>query len=332
MENNFYIDDHLYPWMKTNFNRLLLRAHNNKLPNAFLIEGRRGLGKIALARQFAKKLLCADSALAGPACNTCNHCHWFNATTHPDFTQVNPAEKSHVIKVDQIRYLNGRIALKSHGEKYKIVIIAPAESMNINAANSLLKSLEEPPGDTLFLLVSHDAGLLPITVRSRCQRFIVHSPNKSDSIAWLQSQSVADPERYLAMANDSPVTALDFSTRNMLDLYKSIIKDLEFIFEQQGSVISVAEKWHGYDLEPVLSWMGQWIRESIKARLLGTKSQQNTPLFNIKMDLPLMFRAYTQTIQAGHLLKTAANKQMILESLLFTWNGQLQENNGLGTR
>ena len=64
MENDFYFDDHPYPWMQENFNRLLLRAHNDKLPNAFLIEGRKGLGKIALARQFAKKLLCADSALA----------------------------------------------------------------------------------------------------------------------------------------------------------------------------------------------------------------------------------------------------------------------------
>ena len=162
----------ILPWHTVEFERIL--AETTSLPHAILIQGRHGIGKAAFAHTLAQALLCESPEPSGAACGRCAACHWLDAGTHPDYRQIEPesfaeadAEEqggdkkkaSLQIVIDQIRVLPEFIGISSHRGGPKVVLIHPAEALNINAANALLKSLEEPPARTYFcLLYTSDAA------------------------------------------------------------------------------------------------------------------------------------------------------------------------------
>ena len=145
----------------------LLRGYciSGKIPHALLLAGVAGLGKTALAREFFKAMNCAVST--GDACGTCASCLKTISDTHPDLVVVNP--EARWIKVDDIREVLADIGLKPFEARVKCILIEPAESLNMESANALLKTLEEPPDHTVIILVSHRPKLLLPTVVSRCQ-------------------------------------------------------------------------------------------------------------------------------------------------------------------
>jgi len=219
----------LYPWQGMLWEQL--RGTRERMPHALLIHGPQGVGKLALAERFGQSLLCESVQARGAPCGQCDSCRWIDAGSHPDFRRVEPealarspsnaedpdepaaapargAKPSNEIKVDQIRALDGFLNLKSHRGGHRVALIHPAEAMNPNAANALLKGLEEPPGSALFILVSHRPARLLATVRSRCVSVPVQIPDTGASLAWLESQGVADPSPWLAFAGGSPLIAL----------------------------------------------------------------------------------------------------------------------------
>ncbi len=217
----------MYPWTEGAWQQLLARSEN--LPQALLIHGPRGVGKLDLARRFAQSILCEQTGPGRP-CGKCDGCRWFLAGQHPDFRQVEPeylapqqesdedvpapsktAKPSHEIKIDQVRGLAGFLNIGSHRGKRRLAIFHPAETMNQNAANSLLKSLEDPASGACFILVSdNQRGLLP-TVRSRCISLPVPIPESGAALAWLRQENVADAADWLAFAGGAPLLAKDYS-------------------------------------------------------------------------------------------------------------------------
>lgn len=194
-----------------------LQSRRERLPHALLLIGQKGLGKFALAREFAASLLCESRSIDGTACGHCLACNWFAQGNHPDFRLLQPEalaaaseveegkkKPSQQITIDQIRSLDEFLGVGSHRGGLSIVLINPAEAMNRNAANSILKILEEPPPNILFLLVSGEpSGLLP-TIRSRCQTLAVATPPQQVSVAALKASGIADAERWLALSGGSP--------------------------------------------------------------------------------------------------------------------------------
>ncbi|MCX7891806.1 MAG: DNA polymerase III subunit delta' [Burkholderiales bacterium] len=215
------------PWLEPPWRRLA--AWGRTPPHALLVRGRPGLGKTALARAYAKWLLCESSARADTACGECEACQWFEQGNHPDFRQVEPeflatdaggegeAEEtkgrgnkpSRQIKIDQVRALQDFLAVGTHRAGLRVAIVRPAEAMNQATANALLKSLEEPPPATVFLLVSSQPARLLPTILSRCQAITVAVPQRAQALAWLESQGLRDPEAALAFAGDAPLEALE---------------------------------------------------------------------------------------------------------------------------
>ena len=128
----------------------------------------------------------------------------------PKMERKNPRGKkpSREISVDQIRDLSSFANLSAHCGGYRIVVIHPAEAMNSNAANSLLKTLEEPTDKLLFLLVTHKPQQLLPTILSRCLSFAVHTPTREVGVAWLAEQGVKNPEHALAQTGFAPLQAL----------------------------------------------------------------------------------------------------------------------------
>ena len=208
----------LYPWFKDPW---IAIHRNQKLPHALLFKGREGIGKRAFALIFAKAYLCQKPLANHLACETCPSCEWF-PLAHPDFRYISPIEneedelsvkrkavRKKNIVIDQIRELSTYCELTTHQEKGKrLVLIEPADQLNENASNALLKILEEPPEDTLFILVSSHAQKLIATIRSRCQLLELRGPTHDEALLFLKEQHIEDAENLLAFTGGSPLSAI----------------------------------------------------------------------------------------------------------------------------
>lgn len=138
-----------------------------RLSHAYVFSGIPGMGKTAFAEQLARWLLCKTQN-PNESCD-CRTCKQFSAGSHPDFLYIAPAEKNHSIKIEQVRTLSEQLSRSSHHGGYRVVLIAPADAMPLNAANALLKTLEEPPEKVIFFLIDNQKHALPSTILSRCQ-------------------------------------------------------------------------------------------------------------------------------------------------------------------
>lgn len=213
-----------------------LLAQRQRLPHALLLAGPRGVGKLALAEAFAASLLCEAPRPEGRACGACPACIWFGQGNHPDFRILQPealAEEdageeggrkekaSRQVTIDQVRALDDFLVVGTHRAGLRIVVVNPADAMNRSTANALLKTLEEPPPSTLFLLTTHQPAQLLPTIRSRCQAVAVDIPDTGISLKALAADGLADAERWLALAGGSPGVALELAaagTGGWLDL------------------------------------------------------------------------------------------------------------------
>jgi len=220
-----------YYWINSQWEQLT--GDLGKLPHALLIHGPRGIGKNALAIRFANLLLC-ESPMSSSPCGRCEGCRWFRDGNHPDFRLVQPesmaedpeveeggqgeerpgkkAKPSNEIKVGQIRGLADFLYVGSHRGARRVALIHPAEAMNLNAANALLKGLEEPPTNAVFILVSHAPSRLLPTVRSRCVQLAAPLPDEAGALKWLAANGIAKPDRWLAFAGGAPLLALELAT------------------------------------------------------------------------------------------------------------------------
>jgi DNA polymerase-3 subunit delta' len=214
-----------------------IRDARERLPHALLVHGPRGIGKLALAERMAQLLLCEHADPAARPCERCDACRWYLAGNHPDFRRVepealarNPPEAeageegseaparrakapSIVIQIEQVRALADFLNLRSHRGALRIALVHPAEDLYPNAANALLKSLEEPPAGAIFILVSHRAARLLPTVRSRCVAVPVAIPPRDVALKWLGAQGVQNAERWLAFAGGAPLQALEYAAQ-----------------------------------------------------------------------------------------------------------------------
>ncbi len=208
-----------------------LLARRARLPHALLLSGQRGIGKFALARQFAESLLCEQPGAAQEACGHCAACGWLRQGNHPDFRLLQPEalageaagsepdasgskkKPSQQITIDQIRDLDEFLHVGTHRQGARIVLIHPAEAMNRATANAILKSLEEPIPGTLFLLVSSEPERLLPTIRSRCQAMPVPLPSAARAQDWLRQAGVSDAANCLALAGGSPLLAVELGSQ-----------------------------------------------------------------------------------------------------------------------
>lgn len=319
------------PWQSPLWRRLQAALRQGRLPHALLISGRRGLGKRRLAEGFARSLLCAAPGPDGVACGDCRACQLCAAGTHPDLSLLvpDPEAKSEDIKVDAVRAMIEAGALTAHAGGYRVLIIDPAEQMNLSAANSLLKTLEEPAAGNLLILVTAQPQRLPATIRSRCQQLLLPPPTESAGVAWLERQGLT-PENallLLRLAGGAPLGALGLADPALLDQRADAFGGFLGVGLGAADPVRVAESWSKLDGGLLLQWLLGWLQDLALLQVGQAEPRLSNPdrrgdLGRLSQRLPArsIHRLYARVLGLQRGKGTTINWQMALEAFLVDWS------------
>jgi len=260
----------LYPWLESHWSFFLRRFESGKLAHAMLIEGPAGNGKTALATAMVALLLCREPQKF--ACGQCRSCKLLAGAAHPDFFELQPEDGSEVIKVDQVRAMIGKLDLTTSISVRKVAYIHPADTMNSASANALLKSLEEPAGDAVLILVSDAPGRLPVTIRSRCQSITVNQPDAGLVQDWLLQRSGRTAQRVsqaLLAAGGSPLRAGRYLESPEIDVFSQVRTGLSGLLGKPAAVSRLSHEWSALDAAELWRWLSICTCEVIKSLLVG---------------------------------------------------------------
>jgi DNA polymerase III subunit delta' len=239
------------PWQESEYNKLVGSFSAGKLGHAQLITGPAKLGKHELAERLAKRLLCLESGGGLPACGHCLSCQRFEAGTHGDFKSITLAINDKTgklrteITIDQIRAFNDWLSLTAQLGGGQVAIIRNAHELNRNAANALLKTLEEPLKNRYVLLVTDKPYRLPVTIHSRCQRVTLNIPDTETGLQWLIEQGVSQEvaSQALALADGSPGKAMELLDGGGLALHAKVREQLVACMKGQIGGSELAKLW-----------------------------------------------------------------------------------------
>ncbi|NOQ94076.1 MAG: DNA polymerase III subunit delta' [Methylophaga sp.] len=262
----------LYPWQESQWQNIRQQMKQQRLPHALILTGVSGLGKLSLANHIAATILCENNQ-DQQICGHCHSCQLFTAGSHPDHNCIQPEEAGKQIKIEQIRQLKDKQELTPTVAQWKTVIIAPAENMNINANNSLLKLLEEPQKNTILILASAKPEQLPITILSRCQKISLPTPSQESAIHWLQQQATLDQQAdvlpLLKLAKGAPLAVLKMLEGDLINKLQQLDDDFESLLQGRANPVLLAKDWLQYDLLMVFNYL----QNKIKIRLLKIQEQ-----------------------------------------------------------
>jgi DNA polymerase-3 subunit delta' len=269
-----------FPWHNARFQQLV--AAKAALPHALLLRGPRGVGKLVFARALSQALLCEAPPPGDGACGACSACMWFEQDAHPDYRQIEAAradadaeeeagekkegKKSNWIKIEQIRALSDFINISSHRGGVKTIVVHPAEALNPNAANALLKSLEEPPPHTHFILVTHRPHQLLPTIKSRCQQIALPVPDARTAAAWLAGQGIRDAELALAHMGDAPLLAAELSGTEYWGARAAFLRQLA---RRDIDVLTAANAVSDCPIPHVIAWLQKWSYDLVQYHAAG---------------------------------------------------------------
>lgn len=318
----------LLPWHIEPWRMLIERQRQGRLPHALLLCGPAGIGKDHFARTLVRAMLCETPQPDGQPCGTCRGCLLNAAGNHPDSRIVGLPEDKKVIGVDQIRELREYLGLKSHYAGYRTVLISPAEQMNTQAANSLLKTLEEPPARSLLILAAGNAGQLPATVRSRCQRVIFSVPPLDMAQRWLSERIEPhhDPALLLSLAGGAPLAALEIARSGKMEQRLALFEDFEKLARRQCSPVALAGTWLKLEPQETLYWMQGWLSDMIRLKstsrppaLINQDLRPGLQNMAAMLDLQMMYRQLDRVTEAARLAAGQVNAQLLMEDVLIAW-------------
>ncbi len=327
------MNETMLPWHQVNWSLFNQYLRQDRVPQALLIKGIKGLGKQQLACDFANSLLCSHRLPTGHACKQCSRCKLFKAQTHPDFMTLSPKEDGKIIGVDAIRELIFKLELKPQFETYRVVLINPADKLNKAAANAFLKCLEEPNERTCVILLTEISSKLPATILSRCQKIIVLKPDRAMAKIWLQTQNITEHhDLLLNLAQGAPLLARDYAHAAILPLRQQCFTEWLKIANFQANPIEIAEKWYKQQHEIIILWLIVWVVDLIKCCYQTQAINLYNPDLQIslqelagRLNLRQVYHFYDSLLQSRRKLDTQINKQLMLEEILIKW---LQLNQG----
>lgn len=278
----------MFPWQESAWQQL--QQLRERLPHAILFHGAEGIGKTFFAERFAQSLLCQSPVAGGHPCGRCDSCGWFSQYSHPDYRRVRPElldeseagegeegepadtkkskstkAPSKEIKIDQIRALADFMNISTHRQGMRVILLYPAEALNTAAANALLKTLEEPPPATMFLLVSNSIERLLPTILSRCRKFALAMPAPEQALAWLKEQGVDDADVWLAEQGGAPLAAYALAQSEVREVMDEFLRTLAHPGVE--TALKTADRMQKMPLNELVAWMQRWLYDMFSLKL-----------------------------------------------------------------
>ncbi len=332
----------IHPWQKTQWQQITQLLESERLPHALLMHGNQGLGKADFAKALAASVLCNKPTNNFQACGVCNACHLLAANTHPDMHFLEPTastgskSKNPVlnIRIGEIRGLCEKLNQTSQFGGYRVAIFNQADKLTISAANSLLKTLEEPGQKVLLILVTARTYRLPITIRSRCQSLRFNMPDEQTALQWLR-QNIPLTENALAysdqqlqqalkLAFGSPLTSMD----HLQDIeYQQILSEALTANISGKNSLEYAAKLAKYSKIKTLEKLLSWTSDLTKLAACGSEcqiinEQHRKPLQQLskKANQQRLYRFQDQLNFNILHSSIAVNEQLLWENLLLSWD------------
>jgi DNA polymerase-3 subunit delta' len=347
----------IHPWMQPAWARLV--ELGERLPHALLFIGPPGLGKRELADELAARLLCDRPGADGRACGGCGPCQWRLAGNHPDLHRVVPAAdaeaggtdgesaadatvkeagakdgkaRSAQILIEQIRELQSALNVTGHHGARRVVVLDPAEAMNVFTANALLKLLEEPPAGCVFLLVSSAPRRLLPTIRSRCQQWPFARPDEAALAQW-KARATSAMQALLAIGGGMPLAAERMEQRGGAALLERFVRDISAL--QAADALRVAGQWEawlkskealaaGFGLPELADWMQRWISDLAALRLGGRvrffPAQEGLlSALASRASIAAVSGCYNEITQIRKVSRHPLNQRLVLEDMLLRY-------------
>ena len=338
----------LYPWQQSSWQQL--QQLRERLPHAILFHGPEGIGKTRFAERFAKALLCQTPTANGDACDHCDSCGWFEQYSHPDYRRVRPealdedeaveggeteggelvekksaksVKPSKDIKIDQIRALADFMNISTHRQGMRVVALYPAEALNTAAANALLKTLEEPPPSTMFLLVSNSLDRLLPTILSRCRKFALTLPSMQEAQSWLTGQGVKDADIWLAEQGGAPLAAHAAAESGMRDTMDEFLQ----LLGKPGTEAALkgAERLQKTSVTELVAWLQRWLYDVISLKLSGRiryypRYQRELEALVARADLAELLRAIKAVNERRAIADHPLSARLFIEDMLLAYS------------
>ena len=320
----------ILPW----FNQYLVRLDLELLHHAFLIGGKEGVGKKHFSLLLSQLILCKEKNNFMP-CNACQSCKLFISSNHPDFYTIKMEEGKKKISINQIKELQTNFYESSFLNGNKIFLIEYAEFLSRDAADSLLKILEEPPKNTYFIITSHRAKQLSATIQSRCSEVFISNPSTKEIEDWLNKENTSngDLELALNLASGRPLKIKELLDDNILDSRNGFISEISQLIKQGKNITSLSEEWpkNPKALILKLEWMSNLMMDAIRYQMTDDQKEVQTDTSAIsmylgkKIEFNILFELLTETNTLWSLFTDGTNLKADyqLQSLFINWENKL---------
>ncbi|WP_286035000.1 DNA polymerase III subunit delta' [Megamonas hypermegale] len=302
-----------------------------RLPHALLFTGIEGIGKNLTAKVLAKVLFCSGEE---KPCNICPSCRAFDAQNHPDFYYLEPEGKANNIKIEQIRQMQSQIALSPYLADKRVVIINDAETMNEAAENSLLKTLEEPTGDVVFILVTANKDLLLPTILSRCMK-LYFAPLSEDEIKIiLKSKYAVEEDKATVIAKlsgGSMKRAISFLDDDNFNLCQNA---MDFLSKDLNAkdIWQISDEFSAMDKAKIKQW-ADFLQMIIRDLLLLQAGADDNLLYNrdkkdvldkliVNFSLNRLFNCQNLIENLVKRLSSNADLKLMMQDFMLSWREQ----------
>ena len=307
------------------------KFENSNLHHAYLISGRKGVGKSLLANQLAKQVLCdTKENILSDKYQSSNLSELEN---HPDFHTLRILPDKKLIGISQIHELRSKLYESAFLGKNKAIIIPHLEKISLDGLNSLLKILEEPPKNTYFFLVSDFLNQVPLTIQSRCFDIKINLPNLDESLEWLNGYPKEDAIKALHLTNNLPFIAQELLENNYLSMRKEFIVEISGIIKEGKEITLTSEKWLKEEdsLAIKLEWMSKILSDSIifnshdTADTLTEDTDNMTKYLGKETNVNQLYELLTKTNKLWNTFSQGTNlrKDYQLNSLFIDWERNL---------
>jgi DNA polymerase-3 subunit delta' len=274
-----------------------------------LLAGPRGVGKQQFALRLSAWLLC--EAGKDEPCGQCRGCIQFAAGTHPNFFLLEPEPDKRDISIEAVREVCEKLSLTAHYGGAKIALFRPADALNANGVNALLKTIEEPAASTYLLLLTDRPGLLLPTLRSRCQALRFAIPPADQASDWLRSQGHQDPSMALQVANGAPLRALALLKDGLIDRYARWQRSVESVAAGKESPLAIAVGMDKPEATAFVDWLIGWLA-ALQKKLLASQERWNG------LDPAAVDSLLQRCIEALKRLQLSAPPPLTIESIMIS--------------